>query len=37
MTVDDIARVTRGTLAYYERRAEAFREGTRDHDVRQNI
>jgi SAM-dependent methyltransferase len=25
------------TLAHYESRAEAFREGTRDHDVRQNI
>ena len=37
MTVDDIARISRETLAYYERRAEAFREGTRDHDVRQNI
>jgi SAM-dependent methyltransferase len=27
----------RGTLAHYAARAEAFREGTRDHDVRQNI
>jgi len=25
------------TLAYYNQRAAAFREGTRDHDVRQNI
>lgn len=25
------------TLAYYNQSAEAFREGTRDHDVRQNI
>jgi SAM-dependent methyltransferase len=25
------------TLAYYERSAESFREGTRDHDVSQNI
>ena len=25
------------TLAFYNQRAEAFREGTRDHDVRQNI
>lgn len=25
------------TLAYYNQRAEAFRDGTRDHDVRQNI
>src|SRR3982074_2359820 len=28
--------VTR-TLAYYEQRAEEFRDGTRDHDVSQNI
>ena len=33
----DNARVSRETLAYYDRRAEAFWEGTRDHDVRQNI
>src|ERR1700732_382579 len=32
--LDDIA--TR-TLAYYEQRAEGFRDGTRDHDVSQNI
>lgn len=31
---DDIAR---RTLAYYEQRAQAFWEGTRDHDVSQNI
>jgi SAM-dependent methyltransferase len=30
-------RVTARTLAYYEGRAEAFRAGTRDHDVSQNI
>jgi SAM-dependent methyltransferase len=28
---------SRITLAHYQRTAEAFREGTRDHDVRQNI
>jgi SAM-dependent methyltransferase len=32
-----LARISRETLAHYERRAEAFWEGTRDHDVRQNI
>jgi SAM-dependent methyltransferase len=32
--LDDI--VTQ-TLAYYEQRAEGFRDGTRDHDVSQNI
>ena len=36
-TGESLARVSRETLAYYEGRAEAFREGTRDHDVRQNI
>jgi len=29
--------IARATLDYYERRADAFREGTRDHDVSQNI
>lgn len=33
----DHAAIARATLAHYERQAEAFREGTRDHDVRQNI
>ena len=37
MTGEDPARVSRETLAFYERRAEAFWKGTRDHDVRQNI
>jgi len=29
--------VSRGTLAHYDSRAQAFLEGTRDHDVSQNI
>jgi SAM-dependent methyltransferase len=29
--------VTAGTLLHYESRAEGFRDGTRDHDVSQNI
>jgi SAM-dependent methyltransferase len=33
----DHAAIARATLAHYERQAEAFREGTRGHDVRQNI
>ena len=33
----DFARITARTLADYDRRAEAFWTGTRDHDVRQNI
>jgi SAM-dependent methyltransferase len=31
------ADISRRTLAHYGERAEAFRAGTRDHDVRQNI
>ena len=34
---DERARISAVTLDYYNRQAEAFREGTRDHDVRQNI
>lgn len=33
-TLDEISALT---LAHYDQRAEAFREGTRDHDVRQNV
>jgi SAM-dependent methyltransferase len=33
----DLADISSRTLAYYEERAAAFWEGTRDHDVRQNI
>ena len=33
----DLERISAETLESYARRAEAFREGTRDHDVRQNI
>ncbi len=32
-----LAGISSGTLAHYERTAEAFREGTRDHDVSENI
>ena len=32
-----LARISRETLEHYERRAASFWEGTRDHDVRQNI
>ena len=35
--VDDLARIESQTLAHYEQRADEFREGTRDHDVSQNI
>lgn len=33
----DLQAIARGTLAHYNAQAEAFREATRDHDVRQNI
>jgi SAM-dependent methyltransferase len=33
----ELADITARTLAHYEQRAAAFWEGTRDHDVRQNI
>ena len=33
----DPGAVSARTLAHYERRAEEFRAGTRDHDVRQNL
>jgi SAM-dependent methyltransferase len=34
---DDLKRIAAGSLAHYEARAVDFREGTRDHDVSQNI
>jgi SAM-dependent methyltransferase len=34
---EELARITARTLAHYDASAEAFWEGTRDHDVRQNI
>ena len=34
---DEIHRVSRVTLAHYDRTAERFREGTWDHDVSQNV
>jgi SAM-dependent methyltransferase len=33
----DLAAITRATLDHYSQRAAAFWEGTRDHDVRQNV
>ena len=33
----ELDQITAGTLGHYNARAEAFREGTRDHDVSQNI
>ena len=37
MEAPDPAATARVTLEHYSRRADAFREGTRDHDVSQNI
>ena len=37
MTHDELQRIAERTLAHYDQRAQAFLEGTRDHDVRQNI
>jgi len=34
---DELARIAARTLAHYDAGAEAFWEGTRDHDVRQNV
>jgi Methylase involved in ubiquinone/menaquinone biosynthesis len=34
---DELSAITAGTLAHYEARAGQFWEGTRDHDVSQNI
>ena len=37
MAEPDHRTIASGTLAHYEAQAEAFRDATRDHDVRQNI
>lgn len=34
---ETLEHITRNTLAHYDQSAESFREGTRDHDVSQNI
>jgi SAM-dependent methyltransferase len=34
---DELQKISRSTLAHYEQNAEDFWEGTRDHDVSQNI
>jgi SAM-dependent methyltransferase len=36
-TPEDLQRIAARTLAHYERNAQSFWEGTRDHDVSQNI
>ena len=37
LTTQELARVTELTIGHYNRRAEAYWQGTRDHDVSQNI
>ncbi len=37
LPTDELQRISQLTLQHYEQAAEAFREGTRDHDVSQNI
>jgi len=37
LTPEDLERIAARTLQHYEQRAQAFWEGTRDHDVSQNI
>jgi len=37
MEPEQIKQVTAATLAHYERSAQQFFDGTRDHDVSQNI
>jgi SAM-dependent methyltransferase len=36
LDTEQLARITATTIAHYDARAEAFWEGTRDHDVQQN-
>ena len=37
LTPEELAHITGQTLAHYDERARDFWEGTRDHDVSQNI
>lgn len=37
LTADELARISELTTAHYDRHADAFWRGTRDHDVSQNI
>lgn len=37
LTPEELHRIAARTLAYYDRQAQAYGEGTRDHDVSQNI
>ena len=37
LAADDLRTISDGTIAHYDRSADAFWEGTRDHDVSQNV
>ena len=37
LTADDLQRIVARTVAHYDQRAQTYWEGTRDHDVSQNI
>ena len=37
LDAEDLAKITSLTLAHYEDSAQSFEQGTRDHDVSQNI
>ncbi len=37
LTAAELAEISRSTIGHYDARAEAFWEGTRDHDVSQNL
>ncbi len=37
LSAEDLERIAAGTLDHYDGRAESFWEGTREHDVSQNI
>ena len=37
LTPEDLQHIAARTLAHYDQRAQAYRDGTRDHDVSQNI
>jgi SAM-dependent methyltransferase len=37
LTPEDLQRIATRTLAHYDQRAQSFWEGTRDHDVSQNV
>ena len=37
LTPEDLLRVASRTLSHYDEQAQAYWEGTRDHDVSQNV